>query len=357
MNATVDVLPSVIRGGGGTGEVTVGYVGAHINRSSAGNGILDLQFDGAVTGSDLETGFTVECRAPNESYVTLDSSAYTSTIVDTNYIRYTLTGTVDTFQGSHELRVSKAAGGDTNVATFSNDTTLTNNSTLDLVEIQVEGWRKEELSGTRLAQINGNDLSDTNTVTRNTGRIGFAAQYTSSNTEYFTAASSATLQAGDIHFCAWAWCYPDSVGTNGVLGKFATGNDREWLLDIEASRYTFAISTDGLDSNIVKLAANSHGLPGTGAWDLAIIWHDPDANTLNIQINDGTVDSVSHSGGINVSTTTFYMGTVTGSGNNWDGRIDAPGIAKGGRVITSGERSDLYNSGNGKEWPYYPDHL
>jgi hypothetical protein len=60
----------------------------------------------------------------------------------------------------------------------------------------------------------------------------------------------------------------------------------------------------------------------------------------------------SYSGGITVNTRDFTIGTQNDTANifRWDGLIDEVGFWK--RVLTSAERTELYNSGNGRDYAY-----
>jgi hypothetical protein len=86
-----------------------------------------------------------------------------------------------------------------------------------------------------------------------------------------------------------------------------------------------------------------------GTWYLLIAWHDPAANTINLQINNGTVFSKAFSAGIQNSTYPLRLGTTSGSPYGYvDGVIDEAFIYR--RVLTADEREWLYNSGNGRTY-------
>jgi hypothetical protein len=78
------------------------------------------------------------------------------------------------------------------------------------------------------------------------------------------------------------------------------------------------------------------------------VWHDAVADTLNIQVNDGTVDFMATGGALqSANVAPLDIGRRSGTSSNiyWDGRIDQVMFWK--RVLTSGERTQLYNSGSG----------
>jgi hypothetical protein len=71
------------------------------------------------------------------------------------------------------------------------------------------------------------------------------------------------------------------------------------------------------------------------------------ANTINIQVNNGAIDSVPWSGGGQDSAAEFALGRRAGTESElyWSGRIDEVGIWK--RLLTAEERAALYNGGQG----------
>src|SRR5574341_2164717 len=88
-------------------------------------------------------------------------------------------------------------------------------------------WELEEASGTRLdATASDNDLTDNNTVTQATGKVGNAAQFTRANTEYLSIAHNTSIACGDIDQTRCAWVYLDSKpaadSNMDIFGKNST---------------------------------------------------------------------------------------------------------------------------------------
>ncbi|MBI2314953.1 hypothetical protein HYU93_02745 [Candidatus Daviesbacteria bacterium] len=216
-------------------------------------------------------------------------------------------------------------------------------------------WKLDEASGTRSDPVGSNNLTDNNTVTQTTGKIGNAGQFTAANSEYLSVADNANLRTGDIDFTISGWFYKDSSPTTilRAVGKYnTTGNLREYMIDWSGSsvnRFRFIVSSDGITP--VSVTANSLGAPSNSTWYFIVAWHDAAANTINIQVNNGTVDSAAHTTGIFTGAAPFTVGATGVPGEYWDGRIDAVGLWK--RVLSSSERTVLYNSGNGVEYPFY----
>jgi hypothetical protein len=81
-----------------------------------------------------------------------------------------------------------------------------------------------------------------------------------------------------------------------------------------------------------------------------VAWHDAGADTINIQVNNGTVDSTT---GVFGNSETFIIGgekVGAGADFEFDGLIDEAGIRN--RVLTTAERTELYNSGSGRTHPF-----
>lgn len=213
-------------------------------------------------------------------------------------------------------------------------------------------WDMDESSGTRQDSIGVNDLADNNTVTTATAKVGAnAAQFDSSNSEYLSIADNTALSMGDIDFTIACWVYlDDKSGFTTFVGKMTNNtNNREYLVDYDTGndRFRFLVSNDGIASATVL--ANNLGSPSTATWYFIVAWHDSVNNTINIQVDNGTVDSTAHTTGVFDGASDFRIGALVNSlgtlTNFMDGRIDAVGIWKA--VLTSGERTTLYNSGSG----------
>lgn len=216
-------------------------------------------------------------------------------------------------------------------------------------------WKLEESSGNRADEVGSNTLSDINTVTGNTGKLGDAAQFTRANVEYLSISDNTDLSTGDIDFSFSFWLYLDVKNvTMQILSKWlSSGGNQAYVCNYDTigDRLQFLVSSTG-SGGVTTVVANNFGAVSTGTFIFVVCWHDAAANTINIQINNGTVNSAAHSGGVFDGTAEFRIGTLGDENNPVDGRIDAVGFWK--KVLSSGERTLLYNSGNGLDHPF-PD--
>jgi RHS repeat-associated protein len=86
----------------------------------------------------------------------------------------------------------------------------------------------------------------------------------------------------------------------------------------------------------------------TGRWHTIMARHNAANNTINIQVNNGSVSSASYSGGAMDITYPLSIGAHSNGTFGLDGLIDDVALYK--RVLTSAERSRLYNNGMGRSY-------
>ena len=210
-------------------------------------------------------------------------------------------------------------------------------------------WKLDEASGTRVDNIGTNDLTDNNTVTQATGKIGDAAQFTRANSEYLSRADNESLSTGDIDFSVAAWVFLDSLATQSpIIGKWSgVAGGLEYVLIYQppagGSVFDFFVSSNGTAA--ASRQATSFGTPVVSTWHYVVAWHDSVNNTLNIQVNDGPVNSTAYTLGVFDSAQELQIGRNTGE--YAAARIDATGFWK--KVLNNNERTYMYNNGAGRE--------
>ncbi len=207
-------------------------------------------------------------------------------------------------------------------------------------------WKLDEASGDALDAHGSNDLTDTNTVGSATGKINNARDFENDNTEYFSHADNSDLTTGDIDFTFACWVQFESGNVSTILNKGDGGSG--------GGNYEYGLIfwSDSLLYFDVRNSVGALGEVGdvttrtTGVWYWVCVWHDSVANTLNLQVNAETVNSVSWTTGVDgVLGHPFQIGRGLGSGRSMDGLIDEAAFWK--RVLTSDERAEIYNSGSG----------
>lgn len=211
----------------------------------------------------------------------------------------------------------------------------------------VSYYSLEEASGTRAdATGRGNDLTANNAPGNTTGIQANALALATASSQYLSRADSADHSMGDIDFSIAFWFYSTSGGSKGIVTKWQTGgNQREWWIGQLTSTINVFVSNNG--SAAASLANGS--AHSQTAWHFCVMWHDAAANTINVSVDNGTTASVAHSTGVFNGTAPFNIGAENG-GVFFDGRVDEVGVWK--RVLTSLERTELYNAGAGRDYTY-----
>jgi hypothetical protein len=227
---------------------------------------------------------------------------------------------------------------------------------VSLLTSLISWWALNEASGNAVDSHGANTLTETSgTIASATGKVGNCRDFEAGDTEYFERADNADLSTGDIDFTIACWLQLESKPANPMeaASKFnRTENQREYTLGWlnTTDRLRFLVSSDGGNTNVGQATANNLGAPSTGVWYFVVCWHDAAANTVNIQVNNGTVDSTAYSLGVLDGSSAFRLGAVsdTTAALFWDGLLDEVAIWK--RVLTTDEKTWLYNGDNGRSY-------
>lgn len=218
----------------------------------------------------------------------------------------------------------------------------------------IAAYRLEENSGDRADSTpNATTLTDNNTVTSNTGKIGTAGQFTAASSEYLSSTSS-IFNRGDTSWTQTCWVYADTLPALSVIsGKDNGAADRAYLLyhQIVATNSRFRVAVMDGGSTAWIAVADTFGVPSTATWYFLAAGHDAVANEVWISVNNGALDTTATSAGAGDSAASFMMGSLNALATTfWDGRIDAWHFFN--KRLSGAELTYLYNSGNGREYPF-----
>jgi hypothetical protein len=186
------------------------------------------------------------------------------------------------------------------------------------------------------------------------------------NGKYLSHADNADLSAGDIDYTWSLWAYlSDKNDAMSFVSKIAS----TWAQDIDyrirywpgasgipykADRIRFEVGNLTGGDAVVAIA-DSFGSPPAEQWIFIVAWYDSAADTMNIQINDGPVDSVTKAGGgVDVSAS-FLLGRsekmiYTSSNTYAHLRGNMHSVRFWKRLLTPAERTALYNGGERKRY-------
>ncbi len=216
----------------------------------------------------------------------------------------------------------------------------------------------EESGGTRFdVTVNTDDLTEVGTIGNATGKIGNAADLERANSEHLIAAASSVHDFGDEDFTIAGWFQLDDkpVAAQSIHSKWtAFGDQRQYLLQYGGSgidRFRWLINSSGAGAGTAIVTANNFGSPTAGVLVFIVVWHDSVANTTNIQINDGTPDSLAHSAGVFQGSAKFGLGFF---GRASDGAPDdfqdglSDEVAVFSSVLTAAQKTAMYAGGAGR---------
>ncbi len=217
-----------------------------------------------------------------------------------------------------------------------------------LTDSLISYWKLDEASGNRVDAHGSNTLTSNNSVLSGTGLVySTAADFESTTPQWLSITDNASLSTGNIDFTLAAWVNFESLGANReIAGKITIGTGLEYSLYYynPAQRFAWrATSADGF-ANYTEVQANNFGAPLINTWYFIVAWHDATANTLNIQVNNGTPNSTAYSVGAYDSTFPFRIGS-NGIDEHMDGRIAPVMFWK--KVVPSDEKNQLWNAGAG----------
>lgn len=217
-------------------------------------------------------------------------------------------------------------------------------------------WPMDESSGSALDSHGSNSLDDHGSTGTATGKVGNARDLEADNFNYFSHADTADLSVGDIDFTVACWVNFESFDVlfPALIAKSDPDSAQYgYMVLYNTTRNRFVIEASGTanGSTDQELDADTFGAASFATWYFVVAWHDSVNNQLGIAINGGTADVVSYTAGVFDSSARFTVGArdlVGDPGQRLDGLIDEVGFWK--KVLTSAERTWLYNSGNGRSY-------
>lgn len=221
-------------------------------------------------------------------------------------------------------------------------------------------WDLDETSGTRVdATGNGHDASVTGTVGNATGKLGNCATF-GSGTNNLEIADHANLSVVGAGFTVACWIKSTSVVAFASLtwwaaSKGAGGVNHEFAIGFESVKYAndnarFIVHDQGTGTQ-KDLTVSLGGSITQDAWYFLVGWVGAD-NRMHLQINNGTdnqsATTFSGTSGQNTAHAMHIGSFTTASSGNL--HVDEVGFWR--RVLTSDERTELYNGGSGKTYPF-----
>lgn len=297
----------------------------------------------AADGSTVDSDTAVVVRKSDNSTVTVNNNYryVAGVLVPRSGMSWTNLTDITVGSGlSYSGGTLSASGGSSFWSYNSGTLTWTNHATIQNGAFGVY-WKLDETSGTRRDSIGTNDLYESNgALGYNPGKVGNAVTNASAEDKWLSAHDSPALRypSGPWHFGGWFNCFFNDGNQVSLAHKtnefriYFTGNTQNRI------RVQFG------DADL--LIAESAGV-GTAALVFVQAWWD--GTTLYGSRNNGTIYST------NLNTSAAAINPPTpGTGGfgllrkySTSNSASADEVFFTHRVLSSGERAALYNSGSG----------
>lgn len=212
----------------------------------------------------------------------------------------------------------------------------------------ISHWKMDEAGGAN----NAVDSVGTNTGVQAAspgsaaGKISTCRDLELSLGQHFAVANNASMDVAGVTFGYTGWWQMESkAATMHMCGKRGAGQLEHWLrYDSGTDRFQFRVyaTPSGVSTEV---EANALGSPAITTWYFIACWKDHVGQTINIQVNNGTVNSTAFAAAVTDGTSAFEIGAGAGA-EFWDGLVDELTFWKGG-FPTAAERTQIYNGGAG----------
>jgi len=192
--------------------------------------------------------------------------------------------------------------------------------------------------------VDATSASNTSTISSATAKIGTSFDFTGNDES--TGPDWIDLNDGlftDADSTISFWIKTPSA--------FGTINQYPFYIHTPFKMAVWVSSTGVLTGTMGSDTSNTGSTLSTNTWYHIIMTRDQSAETGIIYLNNSSDITFSSTGTGNCSAISLG-GWNQGGGNFWTGYIDEVGIWS--RIITSDERAELYNSGNGLTYPFGP---
>lgn len=216
----------------------------------------------------------------------------------------------------------------------------------------VSYWKLEESSGSRLAASSTNDLT-ANGAPGNAAAIqGNGVDLESGSSQYLSIAdgSQTGLDFSDVlSFACWFKfeTLPSAFQMPLITKRIGAGNNRSyfWALDDSASVKKFNMLWYTNGSTVGGNLLSDSWSPSTATWYHIGVTKNGTSVKFYVDGAQHGATKTGTNGTVYNGTAAFELGAFTDDPRYFDGVIDECGVWS--RELTSGEMSELYNSGTG----------
>ena len=221
----------------------------------------------------------------------------------------------------------------------------------DLTDDLKAYWKMDESSGNIIDAHNSNDGIPSGSPTYSqAGKIGTSILFEDSTIDYFTVQNSADLTLS-INMTISFWLkHPSQTITQYLLNKGTHEEDGYYLVIFSTEKLAFVTSQDGMD--LVQHTRSSTTIPDDVLVHILVVVTN---GTCRLYFNNVEVSYEAQPTHINPldGETLLRIGARQPGDYSIDGNMDEIGFWN--RAITSDERAELYNGGEGFAYPFVVD--
>lgn len=213
-------------------------------------------------------------------------------------------------------------------------------------------WTLNEGSGTRADSVGSVTLTDNNTVGSVAGINADAANFIRANSEFLSYSTPQSVMPADgLPWTIAFWIKATMVGAALVTDAMFGNKGFSLTATASGGQVTMAVG-DGTTQISQNIGATASLLPAASS-HLVVMWWDSADSKFACSIDNAAAVASSSTVAYKQpqGPGVFRIGGFGAATNGPDGWIDEYAIWS--RVLTSGERTTLYNSGVGKFYPTF----
>jgi hypothetical protein len=208
-----------------------------------------------------------------------------------------------------------------------------------------------ELDNVNDAEAAANHMTNNNTATFITGKVGNCLHCVAASSQSLSHADNPSLSIGNIDASITLWVKLTDIPAGALYmlaSKFGTTVNQEFALvylgSSNGERFRFSIY-DGLATVTHHVLADNLGVPSAGVWYFLSCVIDKTNGFIHISANAGTRNSTAKTLTMLDTTAAFDIGGNTTLSWFNNGDIDQVTLWK--RALTTTDEIDLYNGGAG----------
>lgn len=205
---------------------------------------------------------------------------------------------------------------------------------------------RNRISGGNLTPVYGSIALTAVNATEGTGRILYGLYFDSGSSSHLYAASSATVQTGDISFSWAAWVNTFANSGTYISKDNNSGTGREYGLTIASNAFVFSVYRTGP----VAQPVTSTVTLTPGQWYFVACGHVATADKVWIRVNNTYTEAATTGALQAAGAAQLRFGSLGNNSSYADGTMCEVGFWK--RELTAVELSFLYNGGRGRTYPF-----